>query len=287
MEKVDVIHKIESNLLSYTKLQRMVAHYVLDMPMDAAFSTVQDLSNKVNVSTATVVRFANSLGYSGYTEFQQDLQAYLQDTTNPVKRLEASLSFQSGQDSIIHQIHQSNMLMLNCMLTPALEEKIYLSADLISKAAHIYTFGAGGNYVIAYYLAHQLNRSLQCADPLPESSQLANYIVRINSNDVLITINLPRYNSKIFNGTKAAKERGARIITITDSVFSPYADISDALITLPFRSQDFHNSLMPALMVAEILISLVINKNRERTRNNLHAMEPISDILGTFLPGQK
>ena len=71
------MNRIETHMDKLTKLQRKVADYVLSDPIQAAFMTVDQLAHAVDVSTATIVRFSLELGYSGYTEFQGELQEYL------------------------------------------------------------------------------------------------------------------------------------------------------------------------------------------------------------------
>lgn len=282
--ELNVLEKIESYLPACTKLQRAAGNYILTDPMDAAFSTVDQFAKKAKISTATVVRFANALGYSGYAEFQSDLQEFLRSRTDPIKRLEKSFSLKEPNDSILSQVYYNQIQNLENTFTDLTKNKLEQATNLILNAGHIYTFGARGSYTIAYYLAHHLNRVTQRADILPQSSRLPDYILRIKPNDVVIAINVPRYNTQIFKGTKTARERGAKIITITDSSFSPYSQISDLLFVVPYHSNDFHNTLMPALLISEMLITLLISKNYDEARESLNLMEPISDRLGTFLP---
>jgi DNA-binding MurR/RpiR family transcriptional regulator len=51
-----------------------LADYLLDSYIQAAFLTATELAHVVDVDPATVVRFAQRLGYPGYPELQQEIQ---------------------------------------------------------------------------------------------------------------------------------------------------------------------------------------------------------------------
>ena len=52
------------------------------------------------------------------------------------------------------------------------------------------------------------------------SSEVFEQIIRITEEDVLIGISFPRYSMRTLKALEFAKNRGARIITLTDSVHS-------------------------------------------------------------------
>ena len=54
-----------------------IAEYILDNTLEVAFLTATELSNKVEVDPATVVRFAQEIGYSGSRDLLSDIQSYV------------------------------------------------------------------------------------------------------------------------------------------------------------------------------------------------------------------
>ena len=51
-----------------TQTDRRIAAAVLDDPTLLAFGTVSDLAERMGTSRPTIVRFANKLGFGGYTD---------------------------------------------------------------------------------------------------------------------------------------------------------------------------------------------------------------------------
>lgn len=66
--------KISAAYSGLTYSQRKVANYVQEKYEDVAFETLEKLAAKAGVSTTTVIRFSRALGYSGYSEMQEEHQ---------------------------------------------------------------------------------------------------------------------------------------------------------------------------------------------------------------------
>ena len=59
----DFFHKLTDNFDAFTYSQKTVANYLIDNQDNVAFDTLEDLAEKIGVSTTTVIRFSRVLGY--------------------------------------------------------------------------------------------------------------------------------------------------------------------------------------------------------------------------------
>ena len=75
-----------------------VAAYTTEFPDDVAFGTVSRISEQAAVQPSTLVRFAQALGYRGFSELQAVFQQRLRDRPNNYEaRLQAFGEHSSGQ----------------------------------------------------------------------------------------------------------------------------------------------------------------------------------------------
>ena len=74
MESKDVFTRIESILPTCSKGQKKLGEYILHSYDKVLKMKAGKLGEIVGVSEPTVVRFAVSLGYEGYPEFQKALE---------------------------------------------------------------------------------------------------------------------------------------------------------------------------------------------------------------------
>jgi len=56
-----------------------LADFLTEETVDTAFFTATELARQVGVDPATVVRFSQELGYSGYRELSREIKAYVRD----------------------------------------------------------------------------------------------------------------------------------------------------------------------------------------------------------------
>ena len=83
MDHVALIRRHYDDL---TGNQKRLADCIISSP-NAAFLTTTDLAKLADVSQSTVVRFAQTLGYQGYPQLQNDLQKHLIGKLTPSARL--------------------------------------------------------------------------------------------------------------------------------------------------------------------------------------------------------
>ena len=86
----DLMNKIQNNLSTFSKGQRLIAKYIIEHYDKAAFLTASKLGSTVGVSESTVVRFATELGYAGYPQLQKALQEMIRNKLTAVQRMEVT-----------------------------------------------------------------------------------------------------------------------------------------------------------------------------------------------------
>jgi DNA-binding MurR/RpiR family transcriptional regulator len=70
-----------------TPAQRKLFDYILEHDEEAVFLNIHELSERVGVSVATVVRLSRALGFEGFPEFQQQLRRLFKEKLTTIARL--------------------------------------------------------------------------------------------------------------------------------------------------------------------------------------------------------
>ena len=78
----------EKNAEYVWKLQKKVADYIRANFGELAFITLDQVARQADVSTATVIRFAQAMGYSGYADMQRDIINAVRGNVGLPERLE-------------------------------------------------------------------------------------------------------------------------------------------------------------------------------------------------------
>jgi len=269
-----LISNIQSQYPRLSKGQKLIAQYILKNYDKVAFMTACKLGETVGVSESTVVRFANALGYSGYPKLQEALQELIKNKLTTVQRLDMAHNEYSDDSTILNKVLKSDIHNIKDTLDAIDENAFKDAANKILKARKIYILGMRSSFTIAQYLGFYLNIILDNVHIVRmDMGDAFEQVVKVNEDDVLITISFPRYSKKSYQVAKYAKNKGAHIISITDSMFAPVASLSDNILLVKSNMASFVDSLVPALSVVNALTIAVGMKEKDDVKSYFNDLE--------------
>ena len=277
-----LISHIQSQYTRFSKGQKLIAQYILKNYDKVAFMTACKLGEAVGVSESTVVRFANALGYSGYTKLQDALQEVIKNKLTTVQRVDMVKEF-NDDSAILKKIVKSDMDNIKDTLEEIDEKAFEEAANRILKAKRIYIVGMRSSFTIAQYLGFYLGIILDSVHVIrTDMGDAFEQVVKINEDDVLIAISFPRYSKKSYQIVSYAKEKGAHIVSLTDSPFAPVASFTDNLLLVKSNMVSFVDSLVPALSIANALIVSVGMKEKEDIKQHFDDLEAIWEKYSVY-----
>ena len=277
-----LISHIQSQYTRFSKGQKLIAQYILKNYDTVEFMTACKIGEAVGVSESTVVRFANALGYSGYPKLQDALQEVIKNKLTTVQRVDMVKEF-NDDSAILKKIVKSDMDNIKDTLEEIDEKAFEEAANRILKAKRIYIVGMRSSFTIAQYLGFYLGIILDSVHVIrTDMGDAFEQVVKINEDDVLIAISFPRYSKKSYQIVSYAKEKGAHIVSLTDSPFAPVASFTDNLLLVKSNMVSFVDSLVPALSIANALIVSVGMKEKEDIKQHFDDLEAIWEKYSVY-----
>lgn len=274
---------IQNNYNSMSKGQKLLAKYTIDNYPKVAFMTASKLGETVGVSESTVVRFANALGFSGYPKFQDALQELIKTKLTTVERVEMSNKDYSSDSAIWEKVLKDDIDNIKETMD-TLSSKTYEEAvDAIFNAKKVYIMGLRSSIYVAKYLGYYLSYILDDVKIIRmDMGEPVEQMLKVGKDDVFIPISFPRYSKKTLNVVKFAKERGAKVVAITDSYNAPISKISDVVVTVKNNMLSFIDSLVPAFSVANALVIGVAIREKDDIKEYFHELESIWEKFEIF-----
>jgi DNA-binding MurR/RpiR family transcriptional regulator len=107
-------------------------------------------------------------------------------------------------------------------------------------------------------------------------------VVRVTEDDVVVAISFPRYSRKSYQVVNYAKEKGAHIISITDSLFAPIATMADTTLLVKSNMASFVDSLVPAISLCNALIISIGMKEKEDIKAYFDDLEKIWEKYAVY-----
>ncbi len=274
----DLLNRINHNYSTMSKGQKLLAAYITDNYDKAVFLTAAKMGDIVGVSESTVVRFAMSLGYKGYPEFQKALEELVRNKLNSVQRMEVTYG-RISQSEILETVLQSDADKLKTTLEKIDHNAFELAVDTILSAKNIYIVGIRSCAPLASFLSFYLTLMFDNVRLLHtnSSSEIFEQMVRIDEEDVIIGISFPRYSMRTLKALEFANNRSAKVITITDSIHSPMNLYSSCNLIADSDMASIVDSLVAPLSVINALIVALCMKKQKEVAKTLTTLEEIWD----------
>jgi DNA-binding MurR/RpiR family transcriptional regulator len=209
-----------------------VASFALDNPDEIAFGTAASIAARAEVQPSTLVRLSQALGYQGFSDLQQVFRSRLRERVlnydERLQQLRAHAIGGSRAGLILHGFLDSAERSLEEARHSLEPARIEQAVDLLVDSETIYLVGLRRSFPIAAYMAYAMGK-LGIRNVLVDgiaglgSEQLG----FVTARDAVISISFTPYASETVALTQAARAKAARIVTITDSAFSPIAPVAD------------------------------------------------------------
>ena len=272
----DLINKIQSELPGFSKGQKQIARYILEHYDKAAFMTASRLGTTVGVSESTVVRFATKLGYNGYPHLQRALQEMIRNKLTSVQRMEVSSDRMGGRD-VLQTVLHADMDMIRQTLDELDRDAFQGAVDALIGAKRIYILGVRSSSALSNFLGFYFNLLFENVRLVHTNSvsEIFEQMLRIGPGDVVFGVSFPRYSKRTLSAMQYARDRGARVIALTDSRLSPLARVADHLLLARSDMASFVDSLVAPLSVVNALIAAVGMSRRDEIEQTFNKLERI------------
>ena len=151
----NILSRISEEYDNFTYSQKTVANFVMENLNLIAFDTLEDLAARIKVSTTTIIRFARSLGYNGYSEMQKDIQSNLKNKIRLPERLNESMS-RMPQDELLRESFQNDITNIEETLKSLDMADLQDAVGRMIGAENVYIIGLRGSFALAHYTASRL-----------------------------------------------------------------------------------------------------------------------------------
>src|SRR5690606_9676485 len=210
-----------------------VAEYALNNPDDVAFGTAASIAAKAQVQPSTLVRFSQALGYQGFSDLQDVFRSRLRDQVLGYDERMAQLR-EHGEGSpraamILEGFAEASLRSISTLTSrhdPAVFEK---ALDVLEGAQTGYLIGLRRSFPGTSYMAYAMGklgiRTILVNAVAGLAAEQAGFA---GKGDAAIAISFTPYASETVALTTQVREAGARVVAITDSIFSPLASQAEA-----------------------------------------------------------
>ncbi len=257
--------------------QKEIANFFLEHKDIAALLSIHEVAKRVNVSEATIVRFAQSLGYKGYKELKSRLSVSLENRISPVEKYQQAITQKDSTPDVLHLVAQNVAENINDTIHSIDPQQFSNAIDSIINANSIYCMGLELSYHFALILTYMLRMYAYDAHHFnPGILKFKERVAYLKKDDLLIAFSFSPYSRETIEAVEYAQERGIHVIAFTDTKIAPIRKHASHCIQIKTDNIMFTNSLGAVTVVLNAIITELNFRDSERT---LHALKIIEENI--------
>ena len=279
---MDKVHKFyKENYKTLTKVEKKIAEFFVKNPKKVMLLSALDLGKEIGVSDASVLRFSKIMGFNKFNDFKNYIALELSETS-PDDRIVKNWDNFNSKNDIANKIVNADLENIKEFLLNVDFDQVNEAVEMIDEAKKIYFLGIGSSRAISQFMFWHIKRLGFNAECVNEGGLgLYEAFSHIKKGDIVIIFAFPRFLNDEIKAVKLAKEKKAKIITVTSNVFSEISFLSDIVFKISVENNGFFNSYIVPMELCNIILTALFEKNKTSIYAELKENSLVNDFLFT------
>ena len=225
IKNIDFRQKIQSNYHSFGTKKRRIADFILANPQKTVSLSVQELASLCECEQTTIVRFAQQLGFSGYTA----LKIAIARQSDAVWE-ELPAQDEKNIHPVLGKLLRRHQSSLQATLEESDPEELEKIAEILSRADRVLTFGAGTSHLAAMDLNIKLLRLGVQSNCFGDAEMSKTFLGYAAGNGMIFLFSHSGETATVLELAKLAKQENITLAAITGNPDSTLAKCADHLL---------------------------------------------------------
>jgi DNA-binding MurR/RpiR family transcriptional regulator len=277
----ELLEQFKKNFEGFSPQFQAAIRFLLDQPDEIAVSSMRSVAQKANVQSATLVRLAQHMGFSGWPELKALFVEWLRASPKRYAVRAKSLTSQVEPEELFSDLFRTQRS--NIDTTAASNQTSLLqAARLIEKAKDVYVAGFRACHPIAFTLQYLYRFFRWNVHRLGGGdSSLEMGLRAMQRQDAVIVISFAPYSREALTVVDVARRKGCKVVAMTDSLASRLARNADVTLLFSVQSPSFFPSIVSGVAAAEALVELLASRSGEKTVRRIEQAEEQLFELGS------
>ena len=282
-EKIDFSQVLTDHFNDLTKSEKRIANFLRKNQEESAFLSAGEIASRLDLSEATLVRFARSLGFSSYPAMRSVLQDNFRRRVTHSARLRGRLNDLRDGGDIFERLTATEIDFLSQALDSIKREELNNAVEILHEHDRVFVFGLGPSVSLVDLLELRLRRFGREVVPLTNSGrEFLEYLTMMGEKDLLFVICFFDQNPALKLVIDYANKVGATIIMLTDTLEAILGDKVDVVLSAKRGPiGEFHSLVVPMTVNNSLLLSLA-SMEQEKSMTLLDKLDNLRDQLKAF-----
>jgi DNA-binding MurR/RpiR family transcriptional regulator len=272
---VSLNQQISGKYPSLSRKEKKIADFILQNFPTAFALSAAHLANRTGTSSATIVRFAQHLGFTGFQQFRLHMLNEAKEEMMPEDRFKL-LSPKENQISTVLKIAELEVKSINDTLQQLDRAVFERFIAGLNKGRCIYSLGIGISSLLARLSAYQLNQAgLTTQFCAKDEHSFLEKLIHLTPKDVLLAFSFPPYSKETVQAVEFCRERGVLCLAVTDRTTAPIVRFSQEALLVKTRNLMFTNSVSAVAMLINAIATEIALLNKKRVVADIDLMNAL------------
>lgn len=258
LARMDFSQILSENYKNLTKSEKQIADYLRKNQDESAFLSAGELAARLDLSEATLVRFARSLGFDSYPAMREVLQENFRRRVTHSARLRSRLDDLREAGDIFERLVVSEMDYMTQSLESVSREALHQAVSLMEDRRRIYIFGLGPSVSLVELMRIRLERfGHQVVTLTTTGREFLEPLLSMTEQDLLFVICFFDVSPALELSLDYARDINCPVIMLTDTLGSIIGD--KATVVLSARRgpvSGFHSLVVPMTIINSLLLAM-------------------------------
>ena len=279
---VDFSQIITDHYNDLTKSEKQIADYLRKNQEESAFLSIGELAQRLELSEATLVRFARALGFDSYPAMRELLQENFRRRVTHSVRLRSRLNELREAGDIFERLVASEIDYLTQSLESVNREALHQAIDLLRTRKRLFIFGLGPSISLVELMKIRLERFGQQVVTLTTAGrEFLEPLLLLTKDDVLFVICFFDVSPALRLVLDYAQEVHCPTIMLTDTLGSIIGDKADVVLSAKRGPVSGTHSLVVPMTIINALL-LVLASEEAEVMENLDKLDQLRERLKNY-----
>ena len=256
--RMDFSQIISENYKDLTKSEKQIADYLRKNQDESAFLSAGELADRLDLSEATLVRFARSLGFESYPAMREVLQENFRRRVTHSARLKSRLDDLREAGDIFERLVISEMDYMTQSLESVNREALHRAVSLMEERKRIYIFGLGPSVSLVELMRIRLERfGHQVITLTTTGREFLEPLLSMTEHDLLFAICFFDVTPAMELILDYARDTNCPVIMLTDTLESIIGNTATVVLSAKRGPvSGFHSLVVPMTIINSLLLAM-------------------------------
>lgn len=264
----------------FTKSEKRIVDFIRRNMDEAPFLSAAEIAQRLDLSEATMVRFARTLGFDSFPALREALQEDFRHRMTHSARLRGRLNDLREVGDIFERLVASEIDYLTESLQTLDRDALHAAVELLRTHQRVFVFGLGPSVSLVDLLQIRLTRAARNVIPLNTSGQeILEPLMLMCSDDLLIAIGFFNLTPALQLVLHYANQQNTPVILVTDTLGPLVGDKADVVLSArrgPVSA--FHSLTVPMTIINALMLALS-SVDQEKVMAHLDKLDQLREQL--------